>query len=210
MVEPALHQGRGPRLEWAVCATAYPGQQRSGDGFLVETTGNGTLVAVVDALGHGEEAGDVADRALVSLRATAGLPLTASLSACHRALCGSRGAVMTLIAVDPGSSTLTWVAVGNVEAAVLQRGRGPGGGDRWSVPQRGGVVGGRLPPLQESAAPLRPGDVLVAATDGLGTAFLDGADPRRPPAELARRLHADHAGGHDDALVLVARSLPPA
>ena len=205
MVEPALHRGGGPRLEWAACASAYQGQGRSGDGFLVETSGDGTRVAVVDALGHGEEAADVADRALDSLRATAGLPLAASLSACHQALCGSRGAVMTLITVEPDRSTLAWLAVGNVEAAVLRR--RPGGGDRWSVPQRGGVVGGRLPPVRESAAPLRPGDVLVAATDGLGTAFLDGADPRLPPAELARRLHAGHAGGDDDALVLVARLL---
>ncbi|MBW3575781.1 MAG: SpoIIE family protein phosphatase [Actinobacteria bacterium] len=185
-------------------ATAYPGQRRSGDAFLIEATAAGALVAVVDALGHGDEAADVADRALASLRQTVGQPLPDCLAACHRALCGSRGAVMTLIAVDPRASELAWMAVGNIEAAVVARGRA-GANGRRSVPQRGGVVGERLPAVRESCVPLAGGDTLLVATDGLAPAFVDGADLSLPPPSLARLLHAGHARDDDDALVLVAR-----
>jgi negative regulator of sigma-B (phosphoserine phosphatase) len=205
VAEPAVQEGRCRQLEWAVCATSYPRQRRSGDAFLVRGTAAGVLVAVVDGLGHGEEAADVAERALASLRKTAGEAPTHCVTACHRALRGSRGVALTVAAIDPLAERLVWVAVGNVEAAVLRRGRNGAPTTRLTVPLRGGVVGDRLPPLRESTAPLAAGDHQVCATDGLAPAFLSSLDvPLAPPA-LARRLHAEYARADDDALVLVAR-----
>lgn len=205
MAEPAVVEGRCRDLEWAVCATPYPRQRRSGDAFLVEETASGVLVAVVDGLGHGEEAADVADRALASLRQTAGRALTECVTACHRELRGSRGVALTVATIDQVAGQLTWVAVGNVEAAVLSRGRNGAATSRMTVPLRGGVVGDRLPPLRDSTAALGPGDVLVCATDGLAPAFLNSVDVSMAPAALARHLHAAYARADDDALVLVAR-----
>ena len=206
MIERAVHEGRAGALEWAVCSSAYPGERRSGDASLVLATTTGVLVAVVDGLGHGEEAADVAELALASLRETAGRSLVACLSSCHEALRGSRGAAITLAALDAHHGLLTWVAVGNVEAAVVTRqGHRSGATRRWSVPLRGGVVGDRLPPLRESTVPLAAGDTLVAATDGVGPAFLDDVDLSPSPPALSRRLHRGHARSDDDALVLVAR-----
>ena len=189
-----------------MCASPYPGQQRSGDAFLVQGTKTGVLVAVVDGLGHGDEAAEVAELAVASLRETAGRSLVACLTSCHEALRGSRGAAITLASLDPDRRRMTWVAVGNVEAAVVVLGADGGGpARRWSVTLRGGVVGDRLPPLRESTVPLAAGDTLVAATDGIGSAFLDDVDVSPPPLALTRRLHRGHARSDDDALVLVAR-----
>ena len=193
-----MQAGRCGGLEWAVCATAYPGQLRSGDAFLVEATPAGVLVAVVDGLGHGEEAADVAERALLSLRKTAGQPLVGCITACDLELRGSRGVVMTLALVAPGGGSLAWVAVGNVDAAVMR-----GAAHVCSVPLRGGVVGDRLPPLQVSAVTLEPRDVLLAATDGLSPAFFEKVDPTLGLPALAGDLHRRHARDDDDALVLV-------
>lgn len=202
-------EGRCGAIEWAVCASPYPGQARSGDAFLVQAIPDGVLVAVVDGLGHGEEAADVAGRAVESLRASAGQPLLRCLTACHAALRGSRGVVMTLVAVHAGSATLEWLAVGNVDAAVLRpRPRGQSV-QRWSVPLRGGVVGDRLPPLRGLPAPLAVGDTLIAATDGMAPGMLDGIDLSPEIADLARKLHGRHARTGDDALVLVARRSSP-
>ncbi|MGH9263987.1 MAG: SpoIIE family protein phosphatase [Acidimicrobiales bacterium] len=197
--------GRCGAVDWAVCASPYPGQARSGDAFLVQAIPDGVLVAVVDGLGHGQEAADVAERAVECVRASAGQPLLRGLTACHTALRGSRGVVMTLVAVHARSPTLGWLAVGNVDAAVLRPGRRGGPVQRWSVPLRGGVVGDRLPPLRELPAPLAVGDTLVAATDGMAPGMLDGIDLSPEVADLARGLHGRHAGTGDDALVLVAR-----
>ncbi len=203
--EPVVHEGRCGRVEWAVCATACPGQMRSGDAFLVQETRGGVLVAVIDGLGHGDEAADVAERAVASVRETAEEPLLRSFTTCHGALRGSRGVVMTLAALDPVRFALTWAAVGNVDAAVLRPGRVPGVVDRCSVPLRGGVVGDRLPPLRESVVHLARGDTLVAATDGVSPAFVDTVDLSLDAEASARALHGGYATGDDDALVLVAR-----
>ena len=200
-----LQEGRCGGLEWAACATAYPGQVRSGDAFLVQETEGGVLVGVVDGLGHGEEAADVAERALASLRMTAGQSLTRSVTACHGTLRGSRGVVMTLALLDLAGYRLTWVAVGNVDAAVLRSAWRGGPVNRRSVPLRPGVLGDRLPPLRETAVDLAPGDTLVAATDGISRAGFDAVDPSLAPGIQVSRLHRAYARGDDDALVLVAR-----
>lgn len=208
MIEPVVREGRCGAVGWATCATAYPGQVRSGDAFLVEVTPTGVLVAMVDGLGHGEEAADVAELALVALRGAAGRPLVDCLMACHAALRGSRGAAVTLLSVDSDRRRLTWMAVGNVEAALFRPGRGGAPSTRWWVPLRGGVVGDRLPPLGESTTALAAGDTIVAATDGLSPAFVDAVDSSPSAAALTRRLHQGYARADDDALVLVARCGP--
>ena len=206
MREPVTQQGSCVRLEWAVCATAYLGEQRSGDAYLVQGSPGGVDIAVVDGLGHGDEAADVAERALESLRQTAGHSPVDRLTACHAALRGSRGAVITVAAVDPEARSLVWVAVGNVEAAVVGPGLHGRPSIRTTVPLRGGVVGDRLPPLRGSTAALADGDILVWATDGVSPAFLDAVDLSLPPPALARALHEAYARDDDDALVLVART----
>lgn len=207
-IEPVAHRGHCGGVEWAVCATACPGEVRSGDAFLVQETQAGVLVAVIDGLGHGDEAAEVAGRAVAALRTTADHPLTSSFTACHVALRGTRGVVMTLAALDPVRFVLTWAAVGNVDAAVLRPGRVPGAVERWSVPLRGGVLGDRLPPLRESTVHLALSDTFVAATDGVSPAFLDTVDLSLEAPALARELHTGYATGDDDALVLVARCAP--
>lgn len=205
MNEATLLHGWCGRLEWAVCTSPYPGQRRSGDAHLICLTDTGPVVAVVDALGHGEEAADVADLALVSLNQTVGRSPVAALTACHAALRGSRGAAITVVNLQPDHQCLLWAAVGNVDAAVIQRRSRQESPRRWWAPLRGGVVGDRLPPLRDSRLPLPDGGVLVAATDGIATAFVDAADPSLPVDRLAQRLHEEHARPDDDALVLVAR-----
>ena len=201
-----IQEGRCGTLEWAACATAYPGQLRSGDAFLVQETEAGVLVAVVDGLGHGDEAADAAAQALASLGRTAGRSLVHSLTACHDTLRGSRGAVMTLAVLDPDRSQLAWLAVGNVDAVVLRR-------PRWGLPRtncavtlRAGVVGDRLPPLHEATVAMAAGDTLIAVTDGIFPSFLDNVDLSLDARTLAGRVHRGYSRTDDDALVLVARS----
>ena len=205
MREAVLDEGSIGGLEWAVCASAYPGERRSGDAYLDLGTERGVLVGVVDGLGHGSGAADVAELSLDSLRRTAGRSPRDCLTACHIALRGSRGAAITLASLDPDGGRLAWVAVGNVDAAVVRRPHCGGPVTRWMVPLRGGVVGDRLPPLRESTVPLAAGDTVIAATDGLSARFLDVVDVSLATPVLARSLHTAYARTDDDALVLVVR-----
>jgi phosphoserine phosphatase RsbX len=189
-------------VEWASHGAALEGEPESGDLEVVAGYPHGTLVAVIDGLGHGVEAAEASREAARVLRRFAGEPVTVLVERCHEALRGSRGVAMSLAAFDARSSALSWVGVGNVEAILLRAGAGKG---RESVTTRGGVVGYQLPPLRAPAVSVAPGDTLVMATDGIRSAFLAELRAHVTPERLARTVFSRHARGTDDALVLVAR-----
>ncbi len=70
-----------PVLEWGVAGQPFAGQAVSGDRHLVEPVPNGVLVAVVDGLGHGEEAAQAAQLAIATLQAYAHESVVALLGA---------------------------------------------------------------------------------------------------------------------------------
>jgi hypothetical protein len=165
--------------------------------------GFGTLVAVVDGLGHGREALAAARLAVDTISGLAGLPLPSLLERCHDALTATRGVAMTVASVaDTGR--LDWVGVGNVDAVVVRA--APGERPREHVMLWPGIVGyGSLPTLHASTVYLRSGDLLAMATDGIRAGFATDLDPAQTPEALTARIHARYALGNDDALVVVAQ-----
>jgi hypothetical protein len=99
---------------------------------------------------------------------------------------------------------LTWIGIGNVEA-VLFRGDPAAKPPRESALLRGGIVGSQLPVLRPTAVALRPGDILVMATDGIAHKFAARSYDPTSPQQLADQILRDYGKGTDDALVLVVR-----
>lgn len=195
-----------PALDWAVADLAHPGQRESGDRSVVLPTANGWLAAVVDGLGHGAEAASAAAVAVQALERTAHRPVVQLLQDCHNSLMGTRGAVISLAAFNTREETMTWLGVGDVEGRLV-RAPDSAGPRTESLLLRGGVVGARLPALVSAAVPVRRGDTLILATDGVRSDFLDAPLPALPPRELADHLLDRFRTQTDDALVLVARYL---
>jgi serine phosphatase RsbU (regulator of sigma subunit) len=193
-----------PAVEWGAATLALRGETESGDRHLVCALPGGVLLAAVDGIGHGREAALAADLAVRTLEEHAGEPLERALRRCHERLRPTRGVVMSLAAYDAAGRTLVWLGVGNVEALLL---RGRSGVERereWLLPSRG-VVGGRMPALQPSTVPVKAGDLLILATDGIGAGFDRELNGLERPQELADRILARHGKRADDATVLVAR-----
>ncbi|MBI4493272.1 MAG: SpoIIE family protein phosphatase [Chloroflexi bacterium] len=195
-----------PELEWGVAGLALAGQPESGDLHLVKPFHHGVLVAVVDGLGHGDEAAAAARAAVATLESYAHEPLVALVQRCHEAIRRTRGVVLSLASFNLWDSTMAWLGVGNVEG-LLVRADPKGGPAREHVTLRGGVVGYQVPPLHASVLSVRPGDTLAFATDGIRSSFAQEVVPGDPPQRIADRVLARHARGTDDALVLVARYL---
>jgi serine/threonine protein phosphatase PrpC len=201
-------------MDWAVAARALAGQTASGDQYLVRPFPGGVLVAVVDGLGHGEEAVTAANLAIAALRAHADEPVVALLQRCHEQLRGTRGVVMSLASFSAQGSSVTWAGVGDVEGVLLRAVAGAQPA-RESVPLRGGVVGYQLPRLRATTLPITQGDLLVFATDGIRSSFVQEPLLHNPlirqtvdgPRQLADRLLAHYGKETDDALALVARCL---
>ena len=194
-------------LDIGVAHRMLAGERKSGDAWVSAPFDGGILIGVIDGLGHGEDAAHPAQLACATLRAEPGADVVTLIKSCHAALRNTRGAVMTLVQLHLPGPTMTWIAVGNVDARLI---RGRLRDDRSHPSEvvllRGGVVGYRLPVLSPKTHAVEPGDILMLATDGLRPTALE-VPFRRP---LSAQAHADsllaaHGLDTDDSLVLVAR-----
>jgi serine phosphatase RsbU (regulator of sigma subunit) len=191
-------------LQWAVASQAIERGTESGDQYLLKYYPGGTLVAVVDGLGHGEKAAAVSLAAVAAMEGHEQEPVSALMRRCHQALTGTRGVVMSLAAFSTQDETMTWLGVGNVEGLLL-RVNGKGKAGRESLLLRGGIVGYRLPNLRPVTLQLARGDTLIFATDGIRSGFSQDLSVDDEPQPLADQIFARYHRGTDDALVLVAR-----
>ncbi len=192
-------------LEWGVAATHLPGQMTSGDLYVVAPFPGGVLAAVIDGLGHGSDAARAAETAAAILTEHAQESAISLVQRCHQHMQGTRGAAVSLASFNAFDSTMTWLAVGNVEGILMRS--GPSGWKKEGVLLRGGVVGFQLPPLRASVVPVGSGDTLILATDGIRGGFADTLPLAAPPQRIADDIITLFNRGTDDALVLVARWL---
>jgi serine/threonine protein phosphatase PrpC len=192
-----------PAIDWGAAALTLPGQTQSGDLYLVRYFPKGALVAVVDGLGHGEEAAAAAHIALQTLESGAEDSVISIIRRCHERLRSTRGVVMSMASFNAVDSTITWLGVGNVAGVILHRDAMLPG--RESLLLRGGVVGDQLPRLTASIIPVKRNDVLIFATDGIQSAFPEVLNLYDSPQQIADNILERYARRTDDALVLVAR-----
>jgi negative regulator of sigma-B (phosphoserine phosphatase) len=193
-------------IEWSVAMRAFSDQDESGDGYLVESHPDGVLVVVVDGLGHGSEAAAVTQVAIAALKGHAHETIDALFKRCHRELSGTRGAVMSLASFSARDGAMVWGGVGNVTGLLL-RADDEAERTREMLLPRGGVMGYRLPSLYPAAIPVAPGDMLIFATDGLRSGFVDDVPLEDAPQQIAEHILERYGRDTDDALVLVARYL---
>ena len=193
-----------PPIEYAVASFVKPGNSRSGDLAVVRFYDGGALLSVIDGIGHGEEAFVAAQCAKTAIDEQPQEAVEALMTRCHEALRATRGAVMSLAAIDLQFGLLRWLGVGNVQGIVCRS-------DAAALPcreellLRSGVVGAQLPTLRSAVIPIRRHDTLIFTTDGIRSHFADGLAASATPHSLAHKILSNHLQGSDDALVLVAR-----
>jgi negative regulator of sigma-B (phosphoserine phosphatase) len=111
-----------------------------------------------------------------------GDPLDVLLGRCHDELARTRGAAITLAQIDLRADVLRCLGVGNVTATLAAR--SPNGMERSSSARLlGGIVGYQLPELpQPEPIPIRPGHLLIVASDGIAEVTpRRSTSPHRPP-----------------------------
>jgi len=192
------------RREIGVFGRPHPHERVSGDHAAFVRDADAITVAVADGLGHGPLAREASNAAVWQFLRSSGKELDDVFVACHEALKGTRGAVMTLARVREPAGVLRTASVGNVSAYVC----GPAGTQRFGGASF--VLGApgalRVPRIEDAAPSSR--DALVVHTDGITSrASLDGRLDllREHPIVIAHTIVAELARADDDVLVLVAR-----
>lgn len=141
-----------------------PGYQVSGDGVLVRDLEEGTLLAVVDGVGHGPHAAHAADNILDYLRQASSLDLPTLMAGCDAAAVGTRGAAVGLVCLANQHRRLHYLGVGNISATLwLPRER------TLTLVSQNGLVGRlrKIPRVQEH--PTEDHQLLLLHSDGLST-----------------------------------------
>lgn len=202
MPEAAVRQP----VEWGVATRCRRGEATNGDLAVVTLMAEGALVAAIDGLGHGSEAARAAGRVAAVVRERPSRDLAGLIRRCHSALRGTRGAAISLAFVSRTEALMTWLGVGNVAGRVLS-------GDRSAPRLKGslapgsGVPGHALPALRTATVAVRPGDILLLATDGIDRGFADSLELSGSAQAISERVLARHHRPHDDALVVAVRCL---
>ena len=187
---------------WSVSSLTRQGETDSGDKCVVTTFAGGALVAVIDALGHGDQAALAAEVAARTLQLHPHRTPAELVEQCHADMRATRGAAISMASFDWRRRTMSWLGVGNV-AGVLMRPDAGAGPHIDALLVRGGVVGDQLPELQPSVIPLATDTTLVMATDGVRGDFMEALSATLEPRRLAQRILDGYARHDDDATVLV-------
>lgn len=193
-------------LKIGVAHRPAPGEEKSGDRWFVQQSRDRAVLALIDGLGHGPEAAIAADAAHSALENPFRQSVSMLMQRCHERLRETRGAALTVMQFDTQAWQLEWAGVGNVTAVLLHP-ESTGKLTRTELFGRGGVAGVQLPSTASSSVRIAPGDLLVAATDGVHPNFAYGITRIEPPQQLAERLLTRYCTGYDDAMVVVAQIL---
>jgi hypothetical protein len=195
-------EGNAARPNVGVICVAVAGETACGDAWIVEQIPNGTLIALVDGLGHGPDAAIAADTAISVIQRRKTSSLTDILQATHLALRSTRGAAVQLAIADVGSQTVRSVGVGNIATSAVTH-----SGTR-SIPSQPGIVGMQMPHLREVSIPWSSDSLLVMHSDGVSARWKLDSLPGlrlRDPALSAAVLYREFSRARDDATIVTFR-----
>lgn len=188
-----------PPLAIGTATRPIPGETENGDASQVSWQGGACRIALVDGVGHGPPAAAAANAACATLTAHPELDPAAALRECHRALAGTRGAVIGIARIDPAAARLTFAGVGNIEASLWLE------GSRQRPISYRGILGVALPSVRAFDFDLAGDWCLLLHSDGISSRAeietLPEFATRQMPA-LAEAVLARWARPTDDATVI--------
>lgn len=193
------------RIEVGKYVRPCDGETLSGDAVLIHPGRGGVLAAVIDVLGHGRAAHELATQLSEILLKWSGAAPTSSpegsLAVLHQAAQGTRGAAAAVAWLDGRKLEGTVAGVGNVRCRLF-------GSVNRTVMFGDGVLGSRLRSLTPAPFALQPGDALVLFSDGVADRFSTNEYPTLtldPAPVIAFNIVRRFGRGYDDASCAVLR-----
>jgi len=188
-------------FDTALRICAMPGEQNCGDTGLIREVGNSLSVSLVDVLGHGDAAAELADDIRQYLSATEVLAPLSMIKQLHEKFRGSRGMVVSNALFNTANNMLEYCGIGNITARIV--GRRP-----HQFVNRDGVVGYRMVSPVAHQWEMGAEDVLIMHSDGMTSRFAneDIAPKLNIPADaLAEYLMDTYGKNNDDTSCIVVK-----
>lgn len=174
-----------------------------GDAWFLGRDGARVVVALVDGLGHGVQAGEAAAAGIEAVAEAPELAPDLQLGRMHARMAGSRGGAVAVACHEPEAGLVQFSGVGNIAASVHEAGLPARG-----LPSHPGIVGGQYRRAPGFSLPVAPGALLLLHSDGLQSrwnlARYEGLAFRHPALVLAVLLR-DFDRGRDDTGAIAVR-----
>ena len=191
-----------PEIDYHLLKRSMTGPENEcGDTGVIRVYGNTCFFALVDVLGHGKGAHEVAVVIESYLLENYSRDLVDLMNGLHSHLKGSRGAVALLGRLNLLDGGMHYVGIGNITARLY-------GVAHVSFVSRDGVIGYNILAPKEQQAEMHPGDILILSSDGVKEHFdlvfypdLLKGSARKIAADLLDQLGKDN----DDASCIVLR-----
>jgi anti-sigma regulatory factor (Ser/Thr protein kinase) len=199
---PDSRQPSAQSLEIGALVIPKPGETCCGDAWCYSERVEGVLVLAIDGLGHGLGASHAANEACRVFETEKHRPAIRILQSLHEALRPTRGAAATMMEMDWDAGRATSVAVGNVQAALVN------GYEVKRIAADNGIVGHVIARPRELVHECRPDTVLIVHSDGLTANWHLERYPglmQHHAALIAGVLYRDCKRGRDDSLIVVIR-----
>lgn len=189
------------RVDCFKCVRPHYHERVSGDAALLSQHDHLMFASVVDVLGHGEEAHELALEIEDFLENHWENPLVDVMNGLHERIKGSRGAAAGLSLLDRRSNILRYVGIGNTVIRKF-------GSSEVRLVSRAGIIGGNKRTPREESICLVPGDIVLLYTDGIKDRFQLHDYPQllhHNAETISRTILRRFGKEHDDATCIALR-----
>lgn len=134
-----------------------------GDKYLFITLGTDLLYVVIDGIGHGEDASNVANLAYQTIKQYSDQPIKSLIQTCEKAIEKTRGVAISFVLIKKAENKIFYFSVGNIESLIIT----PTSIHKLkTIP---GIFGAQQYPIELQVLTLPKDAKLLMHTDGLKT-----------------------------------------
>lgn len=186
-------------MRFGIASRPASGMRVSGDAYLIKEWNGQTLLAVVDGLGHGEEASITSRKAREYVLENRTREVEQIISGLHIHLHGTRGVVAGLARIDRVGRRLLFCGVGNIEVRIL-------GEPPMHPASLDGIIGLNLRKAMKFEYRYNTLKAVVLHSDGISGKFdlSDYPSVYEDPQRIAEKIMVEWGKEHDDATIIIA------
>ncbi|HEY9772367.1 MAG TPA: hypothetical protein V6C81_01005 [Planktothrix sp.] len=201
-------QHQSSLVEWAVARQFRTINSAKGETEIpiLKATPSGIVCALIDGVGEDATAIEAAKRAAQPFEEYTHQSLTELFARSEKSLKAGTGVALTAAMFNVGFNTISWFGIGNVNGVLFRR--SPAADPRYHrIELISGLIGTGQVRLREMCLPIKPGDLLIFATEGVADTFVEALPIDGKPRLVADQLMAKYCAPDTDCAMIVVRYL---
>lgn len=198
-IRKLLREKHGNSIESFVLSQPKNGNVENGDKYLIKQRKHCFDFCIIDALGHGINAQQVAQKAMDVIQNYEILEIHEIVNECNKALKNTRGAALCIGKINLMKNIVEFTSIGNIESRIY-------GKNQIQFDVYNGTIGNVIDYYKIDNYPFKRGDCLIAYTDGISNSFVITKKMLSKSAhEIGSFIINSYSKNYDDATVLVAK-----